>query len=125
MHEFFKAYAKIWIIVASIVIGAIVIAIIIASSQKKFYDIERGAIKYSHQYIETKRSLLQSLHSDWLKLDAEIAELSVNSENQAIVNSKGAQQKAILNRMHTEAENIPSKEIPESVTAFLEKHPRF
>ena len=121
MWEFLEDYWKAVLIIGLILVTVIVFAIIIASTQGTFFNIERKAIKQSHQYIETKQSLLQKLHTDWLKFEAEIVQFA---DNQTIVKAKAVQQKETLNRMHIEADSISEDEIPASVSRFLQKHPK-
>ncbi|MAG44733.1 hypothetical protein CL633_02485 [bacterium] len=121
MWEFLEDYWKAVLIIGLILVTVIVFAIIIASTQGTFFNIERKAIKQSHQYIETKQSLLQKLHTDWLKFEAEIVQFA---DNQTVVMAKTAQQKETLNRMHIEADSISEDEIPASVSRFLQKHPK-
>lgn len=110
-----------WGLLAIIVIGALLF--LAQSSGIISMNIEREVTQHSRQYVETKITLLEKLHSDWLQLDAEIAELERGGEeNQEIVSAKRAQQKSIVARLQTEAHLIPSSQVPDSVQSFLTTH---
>ncbi|RLB87180.1 MAG: hypothetical protein DRH10_09540 [Deltaproteobacteria bacterium] len=82
-------------------------------------NIQREVVQHSQQYVETKVNLLNKLHTDYLQLDAEIAELRAGEGNEEIIEAKRAQQKNIVTRMKTEAEMIPNSQVPASVKLFL------
>ena len=86
-------------------------------------SIEREVTQHSRQYTETKASLLEKLHSDYLQLDAEIAQLSADDGNEEkIIAAKRAQQKAIAKRLRTEASRIPASQVPTEINSFLSTH---
>lgn len=85
-------------------------------------DIHREKIQHSQQYTETKVSLLEKLQSDWYQLDAEIVEMSSDTENYEIIVAKKAQQKSIVNRMKTEANRIPKSELSSDLKNFISNH---
>ncbi|KKQ56843.1 MAG: hypothetical protein US74_C0010G0004 [Parcubacteria group bacterium GW2011_GWA2_38_13] len=91
-------------------------------------NIQREVIQNSQQYVESKVSLINKLHGDWLQLDAEIAEMQAAEAgadgNAEIISAKHAQQKSIVNRLRTEVGMIPSSQVPEAVQAFLSSHTR-
>lgn len=86
------------------------------------FGIQREAIQHSQPYVETKISLLHKLHSDWLQLGAEIAELKTIPESQDIIRAKQSQQKGIIVRMSEEAELLPDSQVPQSIVLFLARH---
>ena len=82
-------------------------------------DFQREAVQHSHEYVETKRSLLLDLQNDWEQLDVEILETSIP----AVREGKLAQQAGILRQMKEEAQRIEnSGDIPQSVKLFLAQH---
>ena len=81
-------------------------------------DIKREATQHSQPYVETKISLLHKLHTDWLQLDTEIAEIDIVD----IKKAKTAQQINIVNRIKSEAELIPYSQVPDSIKVFIAKH---
>ncbi len=87
-------------------------------------NIRREVIQHSQQYVETKVTLLEKLHSDWLQLDAEIAELNADDGTGDIVRAKQAQQKSIVKRIITESSRIPQSQLPASIRSFLSIHTR-
>ena len=102
-----------WGLLALLVLGVLVF---IAQSMGIIsMDIGREVVQHSRQYTETKTSLLEKLHSDYLQLDAEVAELSAGKDNDEIISAKRAQQKAITKRIKTEAGRIPSSQLPTSI----------
>ena len=82
-------------------------------------NIKREVVQHSQQYVETKINLLNKLHADWLRLEAEIAELRTVEGNEDVIAAKIAPQDNIVQRMKTEVEMIPSSQVPPSVRAFL------
>ncbi len=87
-------------------------------------NIQREVTQHSQQYVETKINLLNKLHADWLQLETEIMELRASEGNEDIIRAKVAQQKNIIQRMRTEAEMIPSSQVPPSIKNFLLVHNR-
>lgn len=87
-------------------------------------DIEREVVQHSRQYTETKASLLEKLHNDYLQLSAEIAEFNASEGADEIVSAKSAQQKAILRRMRTESDRMPESQVPTHIRSFLSTHRR-
>jgi hypothetical protein len=69
-------------------------------------------------------ALLNKLHSDYMTLDAEIAELKSGEDNEEIISAKQAQQKSIISRLHNEADLIPESQVPDHIQTFLATHPR-
>lgn len=109
-----------WGLLAIIIIGAL---LFFAQSLGIIsMNIEREVTQHSRQYVETKVTLLEKLHSDWLQLNTEIAELERGEENNEIVSAKRAQQKSIVARLQTEARLIPNSQVPDSVQSFLTTH---
>lgn len=88
-------------------------------------NIQREVVQHSQQYVETKVNLLNKLHNDWLQLSAEIAELRTGGEGNAeIVAAKRAQQRNTETRIRTEADMIPSSQVPSTVRTFLDTRGR-
>jgi hypothetical protein len=85
-------------------------------------NIQREVTQHSQGYTESKARLLQKLHTDYLQLETEIAELQNKDDSQQIILMKRAQQKENLNRMRGEADLLPQSEVPQSVKTFLAKH---
>lgn len=85
-------------------------------------NIEREKIQHSQQYTETKVSLLNKLYSDYEQLGTEIAELRSVEGNDEIITAKQAQQKATIKRLRTEADLIPSSQVPDHIKSFLAAH---
>ncbi len=115
--KFFK-----WAVVVIIVIA--VLGFLAQSLGIFSMDIKREVTQHSQQYVETKINLLNKLHTDWLQLDTEIAELRTGEDNEEIITAKQGQQKNTINRIHTEAEMIPSSQVPPTVRSFIRNHPR-
>ncbi|QQR82150.1 hypothetical protein IPJ70_02595 [Candidatus Campbellbacteria bacterium] len=85
-------------------------------------NIQREVVQHSQQYIEAKVSLLQELHNEWLKLESECIALSASIDDSMsvkIMAAKRAQQKALVDKMRSEADLIPESEVPRSITVFL------
>ena len=82
-------------------------------------NIEREKVQHSQQYSETKVSLLNKLYNDILTLDAEIAELRTTEGNEEIISAKQAQQRAGINRLRSEADLIPSSQVPDYIRSYL------
>ena len=111
-----------WALLAIIVL--VILFFILQSLGIISLGIQREVIQHSQQYVETKVNLLNKLHNDYLQLDAEIAELRTGEDNEGIIAAKKAQQKNTINRMKTEADMIPSSQVPTSVKSFLSTHGR-
>lgn len=107
-----------------IIIVLLLLGWLVQSSGIISMDIEREKIQHSQQYSETKVVLLNKLHSDYLTLDAEIAELRTVDGNEDIIVAKKAQQKAGIRRLRNEADLISSSQVPDHIKAFLAGHPR-
>ena len=106
-----------WGLLALVVIGLLYFAGLSLGILKM--DIERENVQHSRQYVETKISLLEKLHTDWLRLDAEIIELTIEEGNESIISAKTAQQKYIVVQMRTEVRRIPDSEVPATIRSFL------
>ena len=85
-------------------------------------NIEREVIQHSQQYVETKVNLLNKLHGDWLKLNADIAQAKTIEGAEVVILAKRAQRNNTLERIKTEASMIPSSQVPPAVQSFLSTH---
>ena len=120
-----EATWTIWQWLPTVIIVLVLLAVIgwmLQSAGIISMNIKRETVQHSQQYTETKGSLLQKLYTDYLQLDAEIAELGQADGSQAIITAKKSQQKAIVIRMRSEADLIPQSQVPSNVSAFLAKH---
>ncbi len=124
LGDFLRGYPAMAVITLLVVLGLLIVGLIFAVSEIGFINIHREVVQHSQQYTESKVHLLQSLQNDWLELESDIAELSTEEGNGALIAAKEAQQEAIVNQMHTEAGLIPSSEIPADVARFLASHRR-
>ena len=81
-------------------------------------NMETQGIQGSYQYIQSKQTLLLKLHTDYNRLESEIA----TQADQAVVEAKQRQQAAILTRMRTEANLLTPGDVPRDVAQFLQEH---
>ena len=114
--------AKYVLIGLACLVGLVALAWGLMAANIVSLGIQREAIQHSQPYVETKISLLHKLHTDWMQLDAEIAELKTIPESQSIITAKQAQQKSIIIRLREEAELLPDSQVPTSIAQFLVRH---
>lgn len=75
----------------------------------------------SQGYIETKQTLLINLMAEYYSLDSDKARL--DESDQQVRESIQAQQRALIIRMHQEADLLGGESTPPEVAEFLRAHP--
>lgn len=123
LKDFFREYLGIMVYIAVVlIITFIIFGVIIAKSQGIFYNIERSNIKKSNQYIETVCAKLQSMYTEWTRLNTEVSkyEAETSAGNEKIISDIRIQQRALVNQMRGEADKIPKEEVPRSVAQILD-----
>lgn len=93
-----------------------------------FLSLERNAYKNSYQYSEAKQTELLSFVSDYNDLETKKQEYIATNTNgtyDKIIDNIDIQQKALADKIRTEAEKVPNQnELPKSVRQFLIDYPR-
>jgi len=109
----------------SVLILAILVVATFATYSLKptWLGMEREAYKASHQYIESKQTMLLNLAEKFRELEVDIIRYEqAEGDNSEIIDGLEAQKTSLLFRMRKESERLPDNELPESVRKILQQY---
>lgn len=98
--------------------------IIVLLFKPTFMNLERDAIKHSHQYVESHRTALMKFAEDYREAESDLAKYELANKNtngdydEVIEGTKG-HMSALKKRMREEAGRVPDDQVPQEVKDIL------
>ncbi len=109
----------------TLLIVAVIAVIVFALLRPTLLGLEAKANKASDQYVTSKVTHLETLKSDYLRLETEIGDFGSDSTKTQQIQNRRNQQAATLNTMWSEYNLVQDKSlVPDDIKQFLDKHPQ-
>lgn len=117
------AFFSKWTLVSAILLGLFIIILttMFLGIQPTWMSFQRDTMKASHQYVESKESMLLQWVDEYNALEVDALKYETGGHTK-IAEGLRLQQESLLARIRIEAQRIPADAVPPSVKTFLEKN---
>lgn len=112
--------SKAFIYTAILAVCVVIFVTIILAMRPAWMGFERKAIKESHQYVESKETMLLTWLDEYREVEVQIATAKAAEEpDAALIASLEMQRDTMGDRIEREAQRVDRDALPESVREFL------
>jgi len=113
----------VWLVIFLLFLG-IGVGFIVMKFKPAFMNMEREAIKQSHQYQESHNTALMKMYEEYNEAKKELAMYKAANNEEGdydeVIEGTEAHMQAMIKRMKSEADKIPAHQVPQEVRDLIE-----
>ena len=115
----------VWLVIFLLFLG-IGVGFVVMKFKPAFMNMEREAIKQSHQYQESHNTALMKMYEEYNEAKKELALYkAANNENDdydEVIEGTEAHMVAMKKRMKSEADKLPAEQIPQEIRDLIKEN---